>query len=278
VKEVSGYVAALEHGLNRLREGFPLSNRLIREIHAKLLADGRGADKLPGEFRTSQNWIGGSRPGNAHFVPPPPGLVMECMANLERFWHREDLRYPSPIRAAIAHVQFETIHPFLDGNGRIGRLLIALLLHHDGALSRPLLYLSLYLKQHRREYYELLMRVREEGAWEAWIDFFLAGVIYSAENAVRTARRLVDLVTEDRKRVAGIGRTASNVMRVFDHFQRRPVATIKSLSHATGLTFPTVDKAVTKLMTLGIVREITDRRRDRVFAYADYLAHLHEGT
>ncbi|MDX2065042.1 MAG: Fic family protein [Fimbriimonadaceae bacterium] len=278
VREVSCYVAALEHGMRRMREGFPLSNRLIREMHAELLAGGRGADKLPGEFRTSQNWIGGTRPGNALFVPPPPAHVLECMANLELFWHREDLAYPSPVRAAIAHVQFETIHPFLDGNGRIGRLLIALLLHQDDVLSRPLLYLSLFLKRHRSTYYELLMRVRQEGAWEAWLDFFFDGIIFSAENAVSTARSLVDLVNRDRQRIPSVGRTAANVMRVFDHFVRRPVATIKTVSAATGLTFPTVDKALRKLMEIGVVNEITDRKRDRVFAYAEYLAYLHEGT
>jgi Fic family protein len=190
VVEVSNYVAALEHGLARLAEGFPLSNRLIREIHARLLSRGRGAEKQPGEFRTSQNWIGGTRPGNAQFVPPPPQEVEPCMVALERFWH--DPAAPGVlIKAALAHVQFETIHPFLDGNGRVGRLLIALLLHHDGALRQPLLYLSLYFKQNRAEYYRLLDSVRTTGDWEAWLDFFLDGVGETAAGAVDTAHRLL---------------------------------------------------------------------------------------
>ena len=176
VVEVSGYVAALEHGMARLRDGFPLSNRLMREMHQVLLARGRGSEKAPGEFRRTQNWVGGTRPGNAHFVPPPPSHVEDCMAALERFIHDEHTPYPTLVKAALAHVQFETIHPFLDGNGRIGRLLIAFTLHHGGVLSRPLLYLSLYFKQHRPEYYRLLDLVRTEGDWEAWLDFFLEGL------------------------------------------------------------------------------------------------------
>jgi len=166
VVEVSNYVAALEHSLARLREGFPLCNRLLREMHGILLQRGRGADRLPGEFRRSQNWVGGTRPGNAHFVPPPPARVEACMADLERFLHDESLPFSALVKAALAHVQFETIHPFLDGNGRIGRLLIAMILHHEGVLRQPLLYLSLYLKQHRAEYYRLLDATRQEGDWE----------------------------------------------------------------------------------------------------------------
>ena len=190
VVEVSNYVAALEHGMKRLREGFPLSNRLIREMHATLLSRGRGDEKSPGEFRRTQNWIGGTRPGNAHFVPPPPSHVEDGMAALERFIHDAGTPYPALVKAALAHVQFETIHPFLDGNGRIGRLLIAFILHHGGVLSKPLLYLSLYLKQHQAEYYRLLDLVRAEGGWEAWLDFFLEGVENTASNAVQTAQRL----------------------------------------------------------------------------------------
>src|SRR5882724_8645658 len=193
VIEVSNYIAALEHGMGRLREGFPLSNRLMREMHQVLLARGRGNEKAPGEFRRTQNWVGGTRPGNAHFVPPPPSHVEDCMAALERFIHDEHTPYPTLVKAALAHVQFETIHPFLDGNGRIGRLLIAFTLHHGGVLSKPLLYLSLYFKQHRSEYYRMLDCVRTEGDWEAWLDFFLEGVEDTASNAVETAQRLVAL-------------------------------------------------------------------------------------
>jgi Fic family protein len=224
VVEVSNYVAALDHGVARLKEGFPLSNRLFREMHTVLLSRGRGSNKDPGEFRRSQNWIGGTRPGNALYVPPPPHLVPECMADLERFLHDENNPYPSVLKAALAHVQFETIHPFLDGNGRIGRLLIAFILHHDGILSRPLLYLSLYFKRHRDTYYRLLDRVRTEGDWEAWTDFFLEGVRDTAGNAVDTARRLIALFDADQQKIQTLGRSASSTLRVFQAFKARPNA------------------------------------------------------
>lgn len=277
VVEVSNYVAALEHGLARLREGFPLSNRLLREIHARLLARGRGADKRPGEFRTSQNWIGGTRPGNAQYVPPPPPHVQPCMATLERFMHDDDGRHGALVKAALAHVQFETIHPFLDGNGRVGRLLIALLLHHDGVLRQPLLYLSLFFKQHRAEYYRLLDSVRTEGDWEAWLDFFLEGVLQTARGAVDTAHALLDLFREDADRIRGLGRAAAGALRVFDVLRARPVATITDLAARAGVSYPTAARAVEALERLGVVRELTGRRRDRVFAYAHYLDILNEG-
>ena len=200
VVEVSNYVAALEHGLARLAEGFPLCNRLIREVHGILLSRGRGADKQPGTFRTSQNWVGGTRPGNAEFVPPPPHEVERCMGDLERFLHNGTVP-GTLVKAALAHVQFETIHPFLDGNGRVGRLLIALVLHHEGVLHQPLLYLSLYLKRHRAEYYRLLDAVRFTGDWEAWLDFFLEGVADTATGAVDTAHRLLALFRHDAERI-----------------------------------------------------------------------------
>lgn len=278
VVEVSNYVAALEHGMARLREGFPLSNRLLREIHAKLLARGRGADKLPGDFRRSQNWIGGTRPGNARFVPPPPGLVEDCMAALERFIRDRADALPELIKTAVAHVQFETIHPFLDGNGRVGRLLIALMLYEAGILRQPLLYLSLYLKQHRDAYYRLLDVVRREGDWDAWLDFFLQGVVETAAGAVDTAHRLLALFAEDAARVRTLGRGAASALRAFDALRARPVATIGELVTRTGVTYPTAAKNVDALTGLGIVREITGRRRDRVFAYDRYLAILNEGT
>lgn len=277
VVEVSNYVAALDHGLARLREGFPLSNRLIREIHAVLLAKGRGAEKRPGEFRTSQVWVGGTRPGNAQFVPPPPQYVADCMSDLERFLH-DGWEYGALVRAALAHVQFETIHPFLDGNGRVGRLLIVLMLHHDGVLRQPLLYLSLYFKQHRAEYYRLLDTVRTDGDWEAWLDFFLEGVRETATGAVQTAHRLLDLFRTDAERIRGLGRGAANALRVFDVFRARPLATLKDLADRAGISFPTASRAVEALARLGIVREITGRQRNRVFAYDQYLAVLSEGA
>lgn len=278
VVEVSNYVAALDHGLKRLREGFPLANRLMREMHAVLLSRGRGSEKSPGEFRRTQNWIGGTRPGNAHFVPPPPHYVQDCMAELERFLHGEGNPYPALIKAALAHVQFETIHPFLDGNGRLGRLLIAFILHHDGLLSQPLLYLSLYFKQHRQEYYRLLDVVRSEGDWEAWLDFFLEGVVHTAANAVDTAKRLLALFQQDEQRIQQRQRAASTALRVFRVLCERPLVTLHQVCERTGLSFPAVSQAMRKLEHLNIAREITGQRRNRVFAYDEYLRILSEGT
>ena len=277
VVEVSNCIAALEHGMTRLREGFPLSNRLLREMHAKLMCRGRGSDKEPGEFRRSQNWIGGTRPGNARFVPPPPHEVEPCMAALEHFLHDESSGLPVLLRAALAHVQFETIHPFLDCNGRLGRLLIALLLHHGGLLAQPLLYLSLYLKEHRPVYYDLLDRVRTAGDWEAWVDFFLEGVEHTARGAVQTARRLGQLFETDTQRTQQTGRAAANALRVLGAIRQRPIITLKHLRDAHGMTFPTAAKAMQTLIEAGIARELTGQRRNRVFVYDAYLAILDEG-
>ena len=278
VVEVSNYVAALEHGIRRLQEGFPLCNRLIREMHALLLSRGRGSRKSPGEFRHTQNWIGGTRPGNAHFVPPPTDEVPQCMANLERFLNGENASYPTLVNAALAHVQFETIHPFLDGNGRMGRLLIAFVLHHGGVLKRPLLYLSLFFKQHRDEYYRLLDLVRLEGDWEAWLDFFLEGVEQTAKNAVQTAQRLVHLFKEDGRKVQERVPRPGTALRIFDALCDRPVITLKEVVQRTGLTFATAAKGMGILEGLSIAREITGKKRNRVFAYYRYLAILSEGT
>lgn len=276
--EVSNYVAALEHGLTRLAEGFPLSNRLVREVHAKLLSHGRGSDKLPGEFRRSQNWIGGTRPGTAHFVPPPPHLVSECMSDLELFLHQRKSPLPALLKAALAHVQFETIHPFLDGNGRVGRLLIALLLADSRVLSQPLLYLSLYFKQNRMEYYRLLDQVRAEGDWEAWLDFFLRGVHATAAGAVATAQRLVELFDNDIDRVQGTGRAAGSALRVHATLRERPVTSLSEISRRTGLSFPTAGKGMDVLLELGVARELTGKTRNRLFAYDRYLSVISEGT
>jgi Fic family protein len=276
--EASSYVDALEHGLKRLRSGFPLSNRLIREIHSVLLSKGRGSGRMPGEFRTSQNWIGGSRPGNAHYVPPPPDRVEECMADLERFLNDEPFRTPPLEKTALAHLQFETIHPFLDGNGRVGRLLITLLLWKEGVLTEPLLYLSLYLKQNRSRYYELLQAVRMDGDWEAWLDFFAEGVAKTSEGAAETARALAKLFERDRCRIEAVGRSAGSALRVHHELRRKPLSTIRRLCAATRLTVPTVTKSIGELEKLGIVREITKRKRDRVFSYVAYLRPLTKGT
>jgi Fic family protein len=278
VEEVSNYVAALNHGLKRLRSGFPLSNRLLREIHAKLLARGRGSEKQPGQFRMSQNWIGGTRPGNAHFVPPPPAAVLDSMGDLERFIHDEKAPGSVLVKAGLAHVQFETIHPFLDGNGRIGRLLIALVLSDAGVLKDPLLYVSLYFKQHRREYYRLLDQVRADGEWEAWLDFFLEGVRTTADQAVATARQLVEVFEKDRDRIRKAGRAAGSALQVHDVLRDRPLTSLNVVSQRTGLSFPAATSGMRLLMKLGIAREQTGRKRNRVFAYARYLSILNEGT
>lgn len=277
VVEVSNYVAALEHGIARLREGQPLSNRLLREVHGVLLSRGRGADKLPGEFRRSQNWIGGTRPGNAHFVPPPPGIVPDCMGGLERFIHSQE-PLPALVKAALAHVQFETIHPFLDGNGRVGRLMIALLLHETHVLQQPLLYLSLHFKQHRDEYYRLLDSVRNTGDWEEWLEFFLAGVALTAGGAVGTANRLLTLFREDEQRVIGLGREGNSALRILGALRNRPIATIQDLSARANVSFPTASKALDVLVKSGVASELTGRQRNRVFAYDRFVAILNEGA
>ena len=278
VVEVSNYVAALEHGLQRLREGLPLSSRLIREIHGRLLARGRGADKAPGEFRRSQNWIGGARPGTAMFVPPPPHTVLDCMSDLERFLHSVPAELPTLIRAGLAHVQFETIHPFLDGNGRVGRLLITFLLCHESVLREPLLYLSLYFKQHREDYYALLDGVRKDGDWEAWLTFFLEGVAQTAAGAVLTAQRLTTLFHEDQLRIQGKGRAAGSALRVHQILKERPITSLQAVTERTGLSFPAASSGMQVLEGLGVVRELTGKQRNRLFGYDRYIAILSEGT
>jgi Fic family protein len=277
VVEVSNYVAALEHGLKRVREGFPICNRLLCEVQGVLLSKGRGANKQPGEFRRSQNWIG-TRPGNASYVPPPANRVADCMAALERFIHDDPVRTSTLVKAALAHVQFETIHPFLDGNGRVGRLLITLLLCVEGVLAEPLLYLSLYRKQHRQRYYELLGATRSRGDWESWLAFFAEAVAETAAGAVETAQAIAQLFRADREKLAGLGRSASSAMRVHHALQSRPLCSIASMSASLALSVPTVTKALESLERTGIVREITRRQRGRLFVYDAYLALLNRGT
>ncbi len=271
VAEVSRYVAAMAHGLERLKGGFPLSNRLLREMHGILLAAGRDAGKAPGEFRRSQNWIGGTRPGNAAFVPPPPQEVSSCMSDLERFLHSDT---PTLLKAALAHLQFETIHPFLDGNGRVGRLLITLLLCHEGVLREPLLYCSLYFKQHRQQYYSELNAVRETGDFERWIEFFTTAIRVSAEQATLTGQRVFAVFQEDRSRLRELGRLAPTSLLVQEALQSKPLATIATLTKATGLTTPTVTQALRELERLGIVRETTGRARGRIYSYERYIEAL----
>ena len=278
VQEVSNYVAAMTHGLERLRGGFPLSLRLLREIHGILLSKGRGSEKQPGEFRRSQNWIGGSRPGNAAFVPPPPELVLECMSSLELFLHEQRPDLPLLIKAALVHVQFESIHPFLDGNGRLGRLLITFLMCAQDVIREPILYLSLYFKTHRATYYDLLNRVRTQGDWEAWLDFFLTGVTETADQAASAARRILAMFEEHERKIEELGRPAASVRRVFEHLQRNPIVSIPATAQKVGISAPTVAKSLEHLRKLDILREITGRERHRLFVYEPYLTILNEGT
>lgn len=277
VQEVSNYIAAMNHGLKRLADGFPLSLRLIKEMHRELLAKGRGSSKQPGEFRRTQNWIGGTRPGNAAFVPPPPEHVLKCMGDLERFLH-ERKTYPALIRAALAHVQFETIHPFLDGNGRLGRLLITLMLCEEGSLKEPILYLSLFFKTHRARYYELLQQVREKGDWEAWLEFFLEGVTETSEQGVGSARRLIALFDRDKDKISTLKRAAASALRVHGELQKAPLVSVPVAAKKLGISQPTIQKSLDHLVTLGIVREVTGRRRHRIYEYSSYLKILDEGT
>jgi Fic family protein len=278
VQEVSNYVSAMNHGLRRLQEGFPLSLRLIREIHGILLAHGRGSDKLPGEFRSTQNWIGGTRPGNAAFVPTPPEHVIECMGALETFLHRDLPDVPLLVKAALAHVQFETIHPFLDGNGRLGRLLITFLLCAAGAIREPILYLSLYFKTHRQRYYELLDRVRATGDWETWLEFFLAGVKDTSAQASQSAHQILTLFEEDRRKIERLGRPAASILRIHQHMQRKPILSIPATAEQLSVSAPTVAKAIQHMRKLGIVRETTGKQRHRLFVYRRYVDILNQGT
>ena len=274
VREVSNYVAALEVGLQRIKEGLPISSRLIREMHGALLRDGRGASKQPGEFRRTQNWIGGRTPADAVFVPPPWPRIADCIADLERFVHNQPHTTPTLVKAALAHVQFETIHPFLDGNGRIGRLLITLLLTSEGVLSEPLLYLSLYFKRNRQRYYELLDKVRREGDWEEWLEFFADAVRTTAMGAVDTARQLGGLFKADRESIQALGREAGSALQVHEAMQARPLRNVSGLQKVTRRSPPTILKALDVLAKLGIVREVTGRRRNRVFEYRRYMELL----
>lgn len=278
VVEVSSYVAAISYGLKRMKEGFPLCLRLLKEMHGILLSQGRGKDKNPGEFRTSANWIGGTRPGNALFVPPPPDRVMNCMGELEKFLHDERGECPLLVKAALSHVQFETIHPFLDGNGRLGRLLITLLLCHGGALSEPTLYLSLYLKTHRDEYYRLLQKVRTEGDWEAWIAFFLEGVYETAQQGTESAQQILKLFNQDRDAIQEAKQSTVNMLRLHQLLQKKPIIAIDQACKELSLSFPTVTKAFGALEDLGVIQEITGKQRGRLFVYQQYLDILTAGT
>lgn len=278
VEEVSNYVAAMEHGIQRMENGFPLSLRLLREIHGILLQGGRGSTKSPGEFRRSQNWIGGSRPGNAKFVPPPPHEMQDCLTQLEQYLHDQHSTSPVLIKAALAHLQFETIHPFLDGNGRLGRLLITLILIHEKVLRRPLLYLSLHLKQNRNQYYDHLQNVRIKGDWESWLEFFLRGIYETATQAVATARSLLALFENDRTKIRGLGRISGSCLELHEHLQQSPITNLNTATRALSVTKATTGKCIAKLQELGMLVEITGYKRNRLFVYEAYTKKLSEAT
>lgn len=279
VQEVSNYVAALNHGMKRIKEdGFPLSLRLIREIHQILLSKGRGESMQPGEFRRSQNWVGGTRPGNALFVPPPPESVLDLMGKLEKFFYETHPNMPPLLRAGLAHVQFETIHPFIDGNGRLGRLLITFLLCCSNVLREPILYLSLYFKTHRDEYYRLLMHVREAGDWESWMEFFLRGVRDTADSAVAAARELLTMLESDRRRIDSLKRATGTTIRLHKFMETNPIFSIPHAAKSLQMTYPTVAKAIRALQGLSILNEISGKERGRIFAYESYLEILSRGT
>jgi Fic family protein len=277
VVEVSNYVAAMEHGLKRIQGGFPLSLRLIREMHEVLLNEGRGSSSSPGEFRRSQNWIGGTRPGNAKFVPPPPEKVMSLLDALEKFLHDDTVTLPALVKAALAHHQFETIHPFLDGNGRLGRLLITFILCVEGIMREPMLYLSLYFKTHRQSYYDHLQLVRETGDWEEWIQFFLKGVIETAHQAIETAQLILKLFTEDRKKIEAIGKTSASLLIIHHYLQRFPLTEAKKIVEHCKISLPTANKSLRHLADLGIIKEITGKARNKMYVYQKYLDILNEG-
>lgn len=270
-REVSRCVDALDRGLKKFRGGLPLCTRLFCEMHEVLLSHPRGKGKTPGELRRSQVWLGGTRPGHAAFVPPPANEVAECLKHLERFINDEPEPTPPLIKAALALVQFETIHPFLDGNGRIGRLLIVMQLVADEVLRDPLLYPSLFFRKHRPLYYELLNEVRLNGDWERWLEFFGEGIETSAREAMRTAESLVRLVNKDRTRIAKLGRAAGSALGIHEALQKQPISTSNSLVAATGLTPATVNKSLAHLERIGVVHELTSRRRGRIFSYRKYL-------
>lgn len=278
IREVCNYVDALNYARHEIRrpKGLPLSARLLCGAHKRLMRGVRGADRHPGEIRSSQNWVGGTRPGNARFVPPPPDEAKVALSDLDRWIHSDD-PLPPLIKAGLAHVQFESIHPFLDGNGRIGRLLIALLVEHWKVLPLPLLYLSVPLKQRRNEYYSWLTAVRTEGNWEGWLQFFLECVVGAAEDGVVAAKHLFALLTEDRQTVVGHKSATVSSVRLFDQLPKQPIITLAKAIEILDSSKPTALKAIGSLEQSGVLSEITGRQRDRVYAYERYLAVLNQG-
>jgi len=275
VKEVSNYVAALDYSINEVRKGMPVSLRLMRDAHRILLQGGRGSSKSPGEFRSSQNWIGGTRPGNAAHVPPPPTELINCLGDLEKFINDVPERTPALLKAGLAHAQFETIHPFLDGNGRIGRLLITLMLLSDRILTEPMLYLSLYFKQNRQEYYERLQKVRTDGDWEGWLGYFAKAVAYTSEQAVATAKSLSKIMESDKSALRE-KKYSSSLLIVLDSLSKKVICDAAALIRSTSISKPTVYSALRQLTELGIVSEETVDQQGKMFVYSKYMQILND--
>ena len=275
--EVANYISAMDYGLKRIKK-MPLSRKLLCEIHGKLLLSGRGKEKSPGAFRTSQNWIGGSRPGNAIYVPPPPEHLAQCFSDLELFLHNKKVLLPHLIKSAIAHVQFETIHPFLDGNGRLGRLLITFMLCLNGLLKEPLLYLSLYFKTHRTTYYKLLQNVRETGDWESWIEFFLTGVYETAHQAFETAQNIVALFDEDKNKIKKMKKDKAGVLKTYHYLKKHPISNTKKIGLAVQSSHQTVLRALKTLEHIGLVKELTGKYSNKIFVYKNYINIINKGT
>ncbi len=271
--EVSSYVAALNYGINKINEGFPLALRLIREIHAILLTNSRGNTKLPGEFRSSQNWIGGTRPGNARFVPCPPDKLLDILSELEKFINIDD-NIPTLVKAALIHVQFETIHPFLDGNGRLGRLLITFFLCVKGLLKSPFLYLSLFFKKNRSLYYEYLNNVRYHGDWESWIKFFLEGIIETSNDARETVVQIQKLFSEDEKKLETLGKAKVSAKTVFAQFEQKPILTVAEIENRIKLSRPTIISSINRLIDLGIISNTSEKKWGQTYAYSKYIELL----
>lgn len=271
--EVSSYVAALNYGINKINEGFPLALRLIREIHAILLTNSRGNTKLPGEFRLSQNWIGGTRPGNARFVPCPPDKLLDILSELEKFINTDD-NIPTLVKAALIHVQFETIHPFLDGNGRLGRLLITFFLCVKGLLKSPFLYLSLFFKKNRSLYYEYLNNVRYHGDWESWIKFFLEGIIETSNDARETIVQIQKLFSEDEKKLETLGKAKVSAKTVFAQFEQKPILTVAEIENRIKLSRPTIISSINRLIDLGIISNTSEKKWGQTYAYSKYIELL----
>ena len=277
-EEVANYIIAMYNGLEKIKDDFPLSLKLMREMHQILLSGSRGSTKLPGEFRRSQNWIGGNSPIEASYVPPPSSEILDLMSKLEKFINEDNLDVHPLIKAGLVHVQFESIHPFLDGNGRLGRLLITLLFCKEGILKEPILYLSYFFKKNRSTYYELIQKVRTENGWEKWIEFFLDGIIETSNQAINAATEIMKMFNKDEEIIKTLGRNATVAHRVHEFMKRNPIFRMSAITRDLEFTRPTIQKAIKNLIELGLVSEFKKNPRNRVYIYTEYMYILSQGA